>query len=147
MLGEDSGIEVDGARRRARACARRASAAEGGEAIERAARASSRASTDRRARYVCELVAVGPDGEERRGTGMLEGRIADEPRGTEGFGYDPVFVPDGEERTVAELGNDWKRRNSHRARAARLRSRDCTFGARRARRPLPRRPSAVLLRA
>ena len=39
---------------------------------------------------------------------MLEGAIADEPRGTEGFGYDPVFVPDGEERTVAELGNDWK---------------------------------------
>jgi XTP/dITP diphosphohydrolase len=39
--------------------------------------------------------------------------------GSEGFGFDPVFIPDGEERTVAELGNDWKRENSHRARAAR----------------------------
>ena len=39
--------------------------------------------------------------------------------GSEGFGFDPVFVPDGEERTVAELGNDWKRESSHRARAAR----------------------------
>ena len=46
------------------------------------------------------------------------GRIASEPRGGEGFGYDPIFIPDGEERTVAELGNAWKTRNSHRARAA-----------------------------
>ena len=73
---------------------------------------------DRRARYVCELVALGPGGEERRGTGILEGTIATERRGDEGFGYDPIFVPAGEERTVAELGNDWKRANSHRARAA-----------------------------
>jgi XTP/dITP diphosphohydrolase len=73
----------------------------------------------RRARYVCELVAVAPDGEEFRGTGVLEGSIADEPRGTEGFGFDPIFVPDGEARTVAELGDGWKAGNSHRARAAR----------------------------
>jgi non-canonical purine NTP pyrophosphatase (RdgB/HAM1 family) len=73
----------------------------------------------RRARYVCELVAVAPDGREVRGTGVLEGWIAREPRGSEGFGYDPIFVPEGEQRTVAELGNDWKRENSHRARAAR----------------------------
>ena len=61
---------------------------------------------------------IGPDGEERRGSGVLAGRIADEPGGSEGFGYDPVFIPAGERRTVAELGNDWKSRNSHRARAA-----------------------------
>ncbi len=73
----------------------------------------------RGARYVCELVALSPEGEELRGTGILEGRIADEPRGEEGFGFDPVFIPDGEERTVAELGNGWKAENSHRARAAR----------------------------
>ena len=76
---------------------------------------------DRRARYVCELVAVGPHGEEERGTGTLEGTVAHEPRGSEGFGYDPIFVPEGETRTVAELGNSWKARNSHRARAARAR--------------------------
>lgn len=74
---------------------------------------------DRRARYVCELVLLGPSGRELRGTGTLEGRIANEARGSEGFGYDPVFVPEGEERTVAELGNEWKAGNSHRARAAR----------------------------
>jgi XTP/dITP diphosphohydrolase len=74
---------------------------------------------DRAARYVCELVLIAPDGRELRGNGILEGRIAGEAAGSEGFGYDPVFIPEGEERTVAELGNDWKLRNSHRARAAR----------------------------
>ena len=76
--------------------------------------------TDRRARYVCELVALTPDGSEIRATGTLGGRIAEFPRGSEGFGYDPIFVPDGETRTVAQLGNAWKADHSHRARAARL---------------------------
>jgi XTP/dITP diphosphohydrolase len=74
---------------------------------------------DRRARYVCELVVLRPDGSEVRGTGTLEGIVAGQPRGHEGFGYDPVFVPIGESRTVAELGNAWKSQHSHRARAAR----------------------------
>ena len=74
--------------------------------------------THRRARYVCALVALSPEGEELHATGVLDGTIADEPRGDEGFGYDPIFVPEGERRTVAELGNEWKRANSHRARAA-----------------------------
>jgi XTP/dITP diphosphohydrolase len=118
MLGEDSGLEVEGLGgapgiRSARY------APEGGEAIARLLGELRGIEGDgRRARYVCELVLVGPDGRELRGTGTLEGRIAEEPRGSEGFGYDPVFVPEGEERTVAELGNEWKSRNSHRARAA-----------------------------
>ena len=73
----------------------------------------------RRARYVSELVAIAPDGQEVRGTGIFEGRIADDARGSEGFGYDPVFVPDGQELTVAELGNEWKQEHSHRTLAAR----------------------------
>jgi XTP/dITP diphosphohydrolase len=63
-------------------------------------------------------VALSPEGEELRGTGVLEGRIVHEPRGSEGFGFDPIFVPEGEEQTVAELGDEWKSANSHRARAA-----------------------------
>jgi non-canonical purine NTP pyrophosphatase (RdgB/HAM1 family) len=82
----------------------------------RAGRAYSRRGS--RARYVCELVAVSPAGDEVRGSGILEGRIVAEPHGTEGFGFDPIFVPAGEERTVAELGDEWKAQNSHRARAA-----------------------------
>ena len=73
---------------------------------------------DRRARYVCELVALGPGGEEIVASGTLDGRVERAPRGEEGFGYDPVFVPAGETRTVAELGNAWKAVHSHRAQAA-----------------------------
>jgi XTP/dITP diphosphohydrolase len=117
VLGEDSGLEVAALGggpgiRSARY------AAEGAEANEKLLD-ELRAVEDRAARYVCELVLVAPDGRELRGTGVLEGRIAEEPSGTEGFGYDPVFIPEGEELTVAELGNDWKLRDSHRARAAR----------------------------
>ena len=116
MLGEDSGLEV-AALGGAPGVRSARYGAEGGEAIERLLR-ELEGVEDRRARYVCELVLIGPDGEERRGSGVLKGRIAGEPRGSEGFGYDPVFIPAGEDGTVAELGNDWKSRNSHRARAA-----------------------------
>ena len=112
-LGEDSGIEVA-------ALGGRPGIASARWAEDGVARLLDELAgvADRRARYVCDLVALSPDGEERRGTGVLEGSIATERRGDEGFGYDPIFVPDGEARTVAELGNDWKRANSHRARAA-----------------------------
>jgi XTP/dITP diphosphohydrolase len=114
-LGEDSGIEV---------------AALGGAPGVRAARYGGAGSgkerllheldgvDDRRARFVCTIVAIGPAGEEIVVEGTLDGVVAREQRGDEGFGYDPVFVPAGETRTVAELGNAWKRANSHRARAA-----------------------------
>ena len=74
---------------------------------------------DRRARYVCTMVGIALDGAETIAVGVLEGQIATERSGSEGFGYAPVFVPDGEERTVAELGDAWKAEHSHRARAAR----------------------------
>jgi XTP/dITP diphosphohydrolase len=73
---------------------------------------------ERRARYVCVIVAVGEEGREVVARGTLDGSIAGAASGTEGFGFDPVFVPVGEDRTVAELGDAWKQRHSHRARAA-----------------------------
>lgn len=76
------------------------------------------ADDDRRARYVCVLVALAADGREVVAEGTLAGTIARSAAGSEGFGFDPVFVPDGEQQTVAQLGNDWKGRHSHRARAA-----------------------------
>jgi XTP/dITP diphosphohydrolase len=75
-------------------------------------------SDDRGARYVCELVLIAPGGTERRGTGFLDGYIAGAAAGEGGFGFDPVFVPVGESRTVAELGEAWKAEHSHRALAA-----------------------------
>ncbi len=116
LIGEDSGIEVDGLDGRPGVHSARFG---GDDPVGRLLAELRGVERDgRRARYVCELVALSPEREEHRGTGVLEGRIAHEPHGSEGFGYDPIFVPDGEQRTVAELGNEWKRINSHRARAA-----------------------------
>jgi len=115
VVGEDSGIEVD---------------ALGGEPGVHSARWAESGrqhlallerlgdATDRHARMIAHMVAIAPDGREVDAVGVMEGEIAAEPRGTGGFGYDPVFVPDGATRTVAELGDDWKRANSHRGRAA-----------------------------
>ena len=117
VLGEDSGIEVEGLDGAPGIFSARFGR---GEPVERLLAELEGVEGDgRRARYVCELVALSPSGEEARGTGVLEGRIAEEARGSEGFGFDPIFIPAGEERTVAELGNEWKSQNSHRARAAR----------------------------
>jgi XTP/dITP diphosphohydrolase len=122
VLGEDSGLEVE--------------ALSGGPGLH-SARFAGPGATDednvaklldalrghddegRRARYVSELVLLSPELEEFRGTGILEGRISSERRGSEGFGYDPIFVPERYDLTVAELGNEWKAENSHRAEAAR----------------------------
>jgi XTP/dITP diphosphohydrolase len=115
VLGEDSGIECD--------------ALGGGPGVQSARWAPAGAQADalverlaaepnRRARMVATIVALSPTAEEVRAVGVLPGAIAAEKRGSGGFGYDPVFLPDGYNRTVAELGNEWKRANSHRARAA-----------------------------
>lgn len=117
VLAEDSGLEVEALGRRPGVLSARY-APEGPPAVAKLL-GELEGVADRRARYVSELVLLTPEGHELRGTGTLEGRIAEEARGSEGFGYDPVFVPDGEERTVAELGNEWKAQSSHRARAAR----------------------------
>jgi XTP/dITP diphosphohydrolase len=117
MLGEDSGLEVEALGGRPGVQSARY-APEGAPAIAKLL-GELEGVEERNARYVSELVALSPEGRETRGTGTLEGRIAAEPRGHEGFGYDPVFIPDGEERTVAELGDEWKSHSSHRARAAR----------------------------
>jgi XTP/dITP diphosphohydrolase len=74
--------------------------------------------SDRRARYVSELVVLAPDGDEIHVRGTLAGIVSEAARGSEGFGYDPILIPLGEARTVAELGNAWKAEHSHRARAA-----------------------------
>jgi XTP/dITP diphosphohydrolase len=116
-LGEDSGIEVEALGGRPGILSARY-APEGAPAIARLL-GELEGVEARAARYVSELVAVTPDGDELRGTGVLEGRVAHEVRGSEGFGYDPIFVPVGETRTVAELGDAWKAEHSHRARAAR----------------------------
>jgi XTP/dITP diphosphohydrolase len=81
-----------------------------------------RGKEDRGARYVCAIAFSEPDGTHTVFHGCCEGRLLEEPRGTGGFGYDPLFVPadlNGDERTMAELSQDEKDEISHRGRAMR----------------------------
>lgn len=73
--------------------------------------------TDRRARFVAAIAVVHPDSAPEIVLGVCEGYIRHAPIGESGFGYDPVFVPDGYNQTFAELGEDIKNRISHRAKA------------------------------
>lgn len=72
---------------------------------------------NRRARFRCVLALSSPAGEVVTVAGSCEGRIIEEARGANGFGYDPLFVPDGHELTFAEMPDVEKNRISHRARA------------------------------
>ena len=73
----------------------------------------------RTAHFACAAALVLPSGKLSVSEGTLTGRIIREPRGTNGFGYDPIFVPDGETRTTAELSAEAKDAISHRGRAFR----------------------------
>lgn len=71
----------------------------------------------RGARFRCVLVLLDETGGEQVFTGACEGRLLAEPRGGAGFGYDPLFVPEGFDQSFAELGEDVKHALSHRGRA------------------------------
>ena len=73
--------------------------------------------TNRGAHYTCAMALVYPDGKEISAEGYMYGEITDSPRGERGFGYDPLFIPVGETRTVAEMTDDEKNAISHRANA------------------------------
>ena len=73
-------------------------------------------STDRSARFVASL-ALMIEGILIRSTGVLEGSIAESPRGSNGFGYDPLFIPTGSSKTLAEMSNSEKNAISHRSKA------------------------------
>lgn len=73
----------------------------------------------RTARFVCSMVVFTPEGEEWLFDGEFKGMIAPKAVGTYGFGYDPVFIPEGQTQTLAELGPGYKNQHSHRAVATR----------------------------
>lgn len=71
----------------------------------------------RAARFVCVLLLAGPGGDEHIFEGRCEGVLAREPAGGKGFGYDPLFIPAGHDRTYAQLSEAEKNKISHRGRA------------------------------
>jgi XTP/dITP diphosphohydrolase len=73
--------------------------------------------TDRGARFRCTMVLAREGLEVANFSGTVEGRIIEAPRGEHGFGYDPLFIPDGYDESFAELGNKVKNSLSHRSRA------------------------------
>jgi XTP/dITP diphosphohydrolase len=121
-LADDSGIEVDAldggpGPRSARYSGDDATEEQNLRALIEVVR---RTPTDARgARYRCVAVLVTPAGVEHVAEGSVEGALITDPRGTGGFGYDPIFVPLGEERTMAELGPAEKDAISHRGKAFR----------------------------
>ena len=117
-LGDDSGLEVDALGGRPGV----ASARYGGPGLgdaERVTRllAEIRRAPDRGARFRCVLALRAPWGEEAVVEGIVEGVLIDGPRGSHGFGYDPIFLVPALGRTFGELADGEKERLSHRARA------------------------------
>lgn len=121
-LADDSGLEVDALAgqpgvRSARYSGEDATDAQNNEKLLR--QLADVPDEKRTARFRCAIAVVDADGRELAATdGACEGRIAREPRGTHGFGYDPLFVPDRYTQTMAELGPAIKNQISHRAKAA-----------------------------
>jgi XTP/dITP diphosphohydrolase len=117
-IADDSGIEAEALNgapgvRTARYAGADATDQENLDKLGREAPAGSRL------RYVCVIAHVDPDGSEHVFEGTTSGTVAPAPAGDGGFGYDPLFVPDGETRTMAELSDAEKDAISHRGRAAR----------------------------
>jgi XTP/dITP diphosphohydrolase len=121
-IADDSGIEADAldggpGPRSARFAGERASDAENLAKLIEAIR--DEPADARTARYRCVAAIAWPDGRALHADGVCEGALLVTPMGTRGFGYDPIFVPRGEDRTMAELDDDEKDRISHRGRAFR----------------------------
>lgn len=122
VLGEDSGLMVEGLNNlpgihSARYAGPKASDSENVSKLLKMMALKPMA--NRNAKFVCSVVLYTPTGEEWVIQGEMKGKIATKPSGLHGFGYDPVFIPEGQEKTLAELGGGYKNQHSHRAMAIR----------------------------
>lgn len=122
VVADDSGLIVEGLNgmpgvHSARYAGEKASDAENVAKLMKMV--SLRTAGNRRAKFVCAFVAYAPSGAEHVIETEFNGEIAQKVAGKSGFGYDPVFVPEGEKQTLAELGAAFKNQRSHRAQAIR----------------------------
>ncbi len=123
-LADDSGLEVEALEGAPGVKSHRYAIAKAGQNQDQANREKlldalkGRPMDARGARFVCVLTLV-IEGVALQGRGELLGKIAEAPQGTSGFGYDPIFIPEGSSQTLAELSSDEKNQISHRAKAVR----------------------------
>ena len=121
-LADDSGLEVDALGGDPGVFSARYAgegANDGDNNVKLLAELSGIHGPNRRARFRCVLALVAPDGKELTADGRCEGFVLDAERGAGGFGYDPLFQPEGDTRALAEYAEEEKNAISHRGRAAR----------------------------
>lgn len=120
IMAEDSGLEVKGLNDMPGVFSARY-AGDNARDVENSAKVlkmvSIRTSANREAQFKCVMIVYSPEGQEYKFEGLMKGQIAKDMRGTNGFGYDPVFIAEGFEKTVAELTDAEKNKISHRAQA------------------------------
>ncbi len=118
VLSDDSGLEVDALGGAPGVWSSSFGGDEGNHVLNNSRLlAEMEGKTDRRARFRCTMVLAKDGLAQADFSGTVEGRIIEAPRGTHGFGYDPLFIPDGYEQTFSELGDAVKNTLSHRSRA------------------------------
>ena len=120
IMADDSGLEIEGLGNLPGVHSARY-AGEKASDIENSSKAlkmlSLKNPENRKARFVCSLFVLTPDNSELKFEGTCEGNISKTMRGRDGFGYDNIFIPKGEEKTLAELGPAFKNKISHRFKA------------------------------
>ncbi len=122
VVADDSGLEVEalGGRPGVNSARYAGEKATDEEKVRKLLRELEKVPEDgRRARFRCVALYLSPSGEVITAEGVLEGRISFEPKGSNGFGYDPIFIPEGNNKTLAELSLQEKNKLSHRGRAFR----------------------------
>jgi len=118
VLADDSGLEVDALGGAPGVWSSSFGGEEGNHARNNTRLLDDMAGqAERRARFRCTMVLARDGHEQAHFSGTVEGRIGEAPRGDHGFGYDPLFIPDGYAQTFAELGDEVKNTLSHRFRA------------------------------
>jgi len=120
VLADDSGLVVDGLNGRPGVYSARFAGVGANDAVNNVKllqEVAGLSQVERRAAFVCSMAYVSPDGVERLFEGRVEGTIIDQPRGEHGFGYDPLFLVNGYQQTMAELPLGEKNRISHRGQA------------------------------
>lgn len=123
VLAEDSGLEVEGLKGMpgvysARYAGDKASDAENTAKVLKMV--SIRSPQNRKAQFKCVMVALSPKHEVFTFEGVVKGTLTKAPQGQGGFGYDPIFIPEGESKTFSELGVGFKNKVSHRKQALSL---------------------------